>query len=380
MKRALSFAIIAISLVLLASCASTQPLGLIPAQDKDAQTYIQGSSMFSAKNSKNLQMIVGPDNYDGSNVSFIVSIASTNDKTFLFRDDDLALYGGNRDRNNWKLIRTWDSTAYFKDMRRQAHVAIAATGIVGAIAIIDAILNPDDAPDLFLEIAADAMLIHSDLMDLEASMYVQTDASIVTAISAIEAGIAINQLSSMYDAEMRNLVLQVPAKADVSSVSGKVIFQNIPKYPDYKLVFRNGKSDMEFIFSRTDRDEVIHPWKDKSSSIFALNYTYTYGLDRHHITMNFLEPQYVGGFAGVGLRPAADSLYVGLSAGLNFKIADYSWLSAGVEIGDLASDKDEADLLGSVGFNICANMISLYGGAVYDNGKFYGELGAGIAF
>lgn len=380
MKRTILLLIAAMALLMLASCASVDPLRLVASPDKDAQIYIQGSSTFAAKNTKDIQMIVGPDSFDGRTAGFIVSIADTNKGTFQFRDDSIELYGGNKDKDSWKLIGKWDSAAYFKENRRQARVALAATGIIGAIAIIDAILNPDDAPDIFLEIATDALIIQSDIAEIESSIYVSGDASVMTAIAAIEAGIAIDQLSEMYDAEAKDQVIQVPAKSNVSSVSGKVVFRNLPKYPDYKIVFANGRKDMDFVFSRTDREEIINPWKDRSSATFAVNYSYTYGLDRHSITLNFLEPKYIGMFTGVGLRPMADDLYVGLSLGMNCKISDYSWISGGIEIGDIASDSDDVNLLGTLGINICANMLSFYGGAVYDNGQLYGELGAGIAF
>lgn len=377
MRRAIIIAALAAISLIFVSCTTVEPLALVPVADRDTQNFIQGSTAFSGKAEGNIQMIVGTDNYTGGSLDLLVSIASTNEGTFAFRDDFICLYGGNHEKNDWTLIGKWDSAAFLRDAKKKVTTAHAMAAVAGAIAVVDAILNSDSSSEFVFEFALDAALLHADLAGSSALFYMSADPSMLAAYAILESSIAMSQLSELYNAELKGELLQVPATMNLASVSGKVLFRNLKKYPDYKIVFNNGKQKMDFVYSRTDRQEIIDPWSDKKTPVAAMNYSYTHNLGRHNISFGLFEPSGLGFSTGVSFFPNGD---IGASMGLNCKIADYSWLCTSLEVCNLNSIESGADLLGSVGFNVCANMFSLYFGGVYQNREIYCETGVGIAF
>lgn len=381
MKKISLFLLAGLVLALLSSCTTVEPLTLVPSSDSKVQNFIQGGSAFSASMDHDVQMIIGTDSYSSNKVGFIVSIKDTNNDSFAFRDDYISLYGGNKDTNTWKLLGKWDSRKFIQSQNNKAKTALAATGIIATMAMLDIIFNDNTSSDAVFDFAIDALIMHSIFDEVNASVSVSTTSpAAVATLASIETAIAMDQLTDMYQAETSGEIIQVPNKTNLTSVSGKIVFDDIAKYPDYKVVFNNGKQKMSYVFSRSDREEIIHPWRDKKTTVLAFNYNYTHGLGRHNITVNVLQPSLFGFNAGLSF--SKDSLgrnRVGASLGGNFKIADNSWLSSSLEICDLSFPSSQIDLLGSVGINVALNMISLYGGCVYQDGKFYFEGGAGVA-
>ena len=375
-------------LLLAVSCVTTdRTLLIVP--EEGLETEFRASGTIGARSEDGLQMIAGADYFDGSTASFMVSLASINGSTFTFTDNSVALYGGNAQTGKWTLIDKWDSNLYLRTEKAKANAAIFATGVIGTLAVINAILNPDSV-DFYIDIDYPIYYPHHGYYYgyPYGGVYVSGGGPVgaaFTALSTIETTIALSQMSDMYQAELKRAMLQDTTITPENPAAGMVAFQNLPKYPDYKLVYNDGKRDMEFTFVRSDRDEILHPWRDKSSTQLALNYSYTFGTRRNTVTLDLLSPKYLGGFFGFSFYPpirnrALDST-VGFSFGLNWKSAAHCWLQAGLELYDIA-DSEDVGLLALMGVNMCFNHISLYGGAVYDvDGRsWYGEAGLGVAF
>ena len=375
-------------LLLAVSCVTTdRTLLIVP--EEGLETEFRASGTIGARSEDGLQMIAGADYFDGSTASFMVSLASINGSTFTFTDNSVALYGGNAQTGKWTLIDKWDSNLYLRTEKAKANAAIFATGVIGTLAVINAILNPDSV-DFYIDIDYPIYYPHHGYYYgyPYGGVYVSGGGPVgaaFTALSTIETTIALSQMSDMYQAELKRAMLQDTTITPENPAAGMVAFQNLPKYPDYKLVYNDGKRDMKFTFVRSDRDEILHPWRDKSSTQLALNYSYTFGTRRNTVTLDLLSPKYLGGFFGFSFYPpirnrALDST-VGFSFGLNWKSAAHCWLQAGLELYDIA-DSEDVGLLALMGVNMCFNHISLYGGAVYDvDGRsWYGEAGLGVAF
>ena len=375
-------------LLLAVSCVTTdRTLLIVP--EEGLETEFRASGTIGARSEDGLQMIAGADYFDGSTASFMVSLASINGSAFTFTDNSIALYGGNAQTGKWTLIDKWDSNLYLRTEKAKANAAIFATGVIGTLAVINAILNPDSV-DFYIDIDYPIYYPHHGYYYgyPYGGVYVSGGGPVgaaFTALSTIETTIALSQMSDMYQAELKRAMLQDTTITPENPAAGMVAFQNLPKYPDYKLVYNDGKRDMEFTFVRSDRDEILHPWRDKSSTQLALNYSYTFGTRRNTVTLDLLSPKYLGGFFGFSFYPpirnrALDST-VGFSFGLNWKSAAHCWLQAGLELYDIA-DSEDVGLLALMGVNMCFNHISLYGGAVYDvDGRsWYGEAGLGVAF
>ena len=387
MKRLL-LAVSLCILLLAVSCVTTdRTLLIVP--EEGLETEFRASGTIGARSEDGMQMIAGADYFDGSNADFMVSLASINGSSFTFTDNSISLYGGNAQTGRWTLIEKWDSNLYLKSEKAKANAAILATGVIGTLAVINAILNPDSV-DFYIDIDYPVYYPHHGYYYgyPYGGIYVSGGGPVgaaFTALSTIETTIALSQMSDMYQAELERTLLQDTIITPEHPAAGMVSFQDIDHYPDYKLVYNDGKRDMEFTFARSDRDEILHPWRDKSSTQLAINYSYTFGTRRNTITLDLLSPKYLGGFMGFSFYPpirdfALDST-VGFSFGLNWKSAAHTWLQAGLEIYDIP-DSEDVGLLALMGVNMCFNHISLYGGAVFDvNGRsWYGEAGLGVAF
>lgn len=384
--KCLLIALSLLILVLAVSCVSTdRTLLIVP--EEGLETEFRTSGPIGAKSDDGLQMIAGADYFDGSNATFMVSLASINGSNFTFTDNNIALYGGNAQTGKWNMVGKWDSKMYMQSEKARANAAIIATGVIGTLAVINAILNPDDV-DIYYEYSFYHPYYGPYYGYPYGGMYISASGPVgaaFTALSTIETTIALSQMSDMYQAEMARTLLQDTTITPEHPAAGMVAFQDLDDYPDYKLVYNDGKRDMEFTFARSDREELLHPWRDKTSSQIAINYSYTFGTKRNTITFEMLSPKYLGCFLGFSFYPPIAGLAmestVGFSFGFNWKTAAHTWLQAGVELYDIPEAED-VGLIALMGVNMCFNHISIYGGAAYDvdGQSWYGEAGLGMAF
>lgn len=374
MRRIMPFLLAALVAVALSSCASTDAKLLI-APEKGLETTTTETSAIGARSQDGLQMVAGSDFFDGKNVNFVVSLASVGGGTFTFRETDLALYGGNSDKNKWTLIERWNSQDFLSRAADESGAAVMAAGVIGTLFILDAIFNPNDTD---ISIGYD----FGYPIGLSRSVYFHGSGPVgaaITALGAIETTIALSQLADLYQAEIDSTVLRNAVIAPDTPAAGNVYFRDIPKYPDYKLVYDNGNQDMEFTFMRSDRAELIDPWADRSSLLVAFNYSYNFGSKRNCVSISALAPKYLGGFAGLSF--SSDDSFGG-RLGLNWKLMPYIWLQGGVELYGGKDSSGSVGVLALAGMEVCVRHLSIYGGAAYDvrQRRFSAEIGGGLAF
>ena len=371
--RRITLCLLAVLALALSSCASTERKLLI-APESGVETTATETSAVGARSQDGLQMVAGSDFFDGKNINFVVSLASVGGGTFTFRENDIALYGGNSDKDSWTLIERWDSRTFLNRASDAAGAAVAAAGVIGTLAILDAILNPNDT-----HISIEYGIGYPVGFTRSVYFHGSGPAGVaLTAIGAIETTIALSQLADLYQAELDSTVLRSMVITPESPAAGNVYFSNIPRYPDYRLVYDNGSQDMEFTFLRSDREEIINPWADRSSLLVAFNYSYTFGAGRNSITVSLLSPRYLGGFAGFSFSPGGS---FGGSAGLNWKLMPYVWLQGGIELYGNEDSSTGPGVLALAGLEVSVRHLSIYGGAVYDvrQKRFYAEVGGGLA-
>lgn len=388
MKRIeLILAILAICL--LSSCVTANTtLLVVPEEGLDTTTKASGT--LGARSEDGLQMVAGADYFDQANVQFMVSLASIDGGSFTFEERNIALYGGNVDTGKWELIDRWDSELFRNSEKAKANAAIVANGIIGTLFFIDAILNPDSTT-FYYEVPLYyghgyrgpwSYSYWGPTVEISGSGAIGAG---FIALSTIESAIVLSQLSDMYQAELDRTLLQSTVITPSTPAVGNVTFTNLPKYPDYRLAYEDGSRDMEFTFSRSDREDLLHPWRDRSTTRLAVNYSYTFATRRNSLTFNILPPSYLGGFFGMSFYPSVMGSNlpgtVGGIFGLNWKTAPHTWIQGGIELYDIRESED-IGLLALMGVNFCFNWISLYGGAVFDvNGRsWYAEAGLGVAF
>ena len=149
MKRLLLALSLCILLLAVSCVTADRTLLIVP--EEGLETEFRASGTIGARSEDGLQMIAGTDYFDGSTASFMVSLASINGSTFTFTDNSVALYGGNAQTGKWTLIDKWDSNLYLRTEKAKANAAIFATGVIGTLAVINAILNPDSV-DFYIDI------------------------------------------------------------------------------------------------------------------------------------------------------------------------------------------------------------------------------------
>lgn len=375
-SKSLSIALILSALVFLCSCVTYTQTMLIVSPEEGSEA----PGTVAAQADDGLQMVVASSYFDGSNADFVVSLASTEDSTFTFADRQLSIYGGNYQTGRWSYIDSWDSYAYKNTVKRNANTAAFAAGLIGMAVIFDAIFNPSSDFDVYY---------YSVYPFYNGGYYFKTNdpgvAITYAVLSTIETAVVMDQISDMKQAELNRTLLETAIVSPKSGASGRVCFTDLPKYPDYKVVYDNGNQNMQFTFSRSDRAEIINPWLDKSSSQFALNFLHTFNSRRFSATLSYLAPMYMGWFGGVSvfLGTTAHLPYdIGVNFGLNWKIMSHLWLQGGVEFCKRSGTEYPYDVLWLLGLQGCFSNISVYAGTVFSTREkvWFTEFGLGVAF
>ena len=366
--RRLPLLLLALVPFLLVSCM-TADAGLLVHQDDGSDI-----SSIAVKTQDGLQVMVAIEEYSPSEAEFALSFASADGKNHAMNENNILFYGGNYEKGEWTLIDSWNSNMYLQILENERKAALWATGIIGTLAIIDAIVNPDDFSFYYgYPYYSYSIRTNNPMVNLT-----------FTALSVIETSVAINQLTEISKASAEQAVLRSAIVTPEQSAYGIVNFRNPKTYPDYKLVYRNDGKDMEFTFSRTDRQELANPWADKSRGQVALSYSYTFGADRHNFRLDYLDPKALGFFAGASFL-SEESVKaqgtLGIDAGFNYKLSPYFWLYSGLEVG-LDENWNNPVFLGLAGMTISVNHLFLRGGAAFNfnTSSWMGEAGIGLSF
>ncbi len=370
--------------VLLCSCVATGNPTLMVSPMEDGKG--QSSGNVAALLDDGLQMVVASSYFDGHEADFLVSFASTDDSIHHIEERDLSIYGGNHQTGEWDRIGSWNSDVYIKAVKARNTTGIIMSGIVGTMAVLDAILNPDSDSSIYVDLGYSYHRYPNHRGYFGFSFGSSDPAMKATslALDTVETTIALSQLSSMEVAELSSTLLTSGPVTGTMNKAGLVRFAKLPKYPDYKLVYDNGNQNMEFTFSRSDREEIINPWKEKSGPIYALNYNYTFGTRRNNVSFAYLAPRNAGFFIGVSFFPPLNAerqqREIGVSAGISWKMLQFFWLQGGVELQKL-NGSDDYDILGLIGLEYCIYHYSFYGGMAYsrDERSWYGEAGIGFS-
>ena len=372
MKTRLLILIFAIA-ALLVSCATMQA-ELYVAPDGDSKVQAEETSTIAVKEQSGLQVLVALREYSGSEADFAVSFASVDGGTYQIKENDILIYGGNRQKDEWELLDVWNTAAHLERIRQQENAAMIATGVIGTLALIDAIVNRDSV-NYYYGYPYYGYSVSSSSPGFNFTF---------TALSVIESAIAVDQLYSIYETDAINTMFTDGTVTPENPLSGMVYFHGLDKFPDYKVVYRGNGRNMEFTFSRTDREAIIDPWSDRKTSRLSLNYSYTFGANRHNISLSYYAPKGIGAFMGATFLGEDNFIIhgdIGVSAGFNVKLSPYMWLYGGLEA-DFKKDNSGKALVALAGMDIVVNRLTLKGGAAYNvkTGKFFGEAGVGFAF
>ena len=375
MMKKIIFALLAAAvLFFMCSCVSTADL-VFETVDEEGNPV---TSQVAVQSNEGLQIMVAVDQYAEPQMDMLMSFASADGSDHFITEGNIQLYGGNKDTGDWSMVDIWDSHYYMNELRRQNEATLFAFGILGTFAILDAVLDPGDRVFTFdydypygyrygRHRNSWRVISRDPLLNLT-----------LTSLSVIETGIALDQLSEMCETDAGSTMLTSGIASKGATVSGGVHFTNVPVYPDYKLVYRDGSSDNEFVFSRTDRDSIINPWADRSTGQLLMAYSYSFfGAGRHNFSLAYLSPRFLGVYAGTSIY---NDDRIGGDLGFTFKVASYTWLKAGFEVHNGQTDDEKIGFSTIIDATFDINHMAFTAGMVYDHDANQWQLETGFGF
>lgn len=353
----------------------------------------------------NLHVSVMATDADDDVIKLAVQITNAGENNFYFNENSILAYQGIYEENSWSNITYYPASKYYsaKEYEYGAAVTMAAVGC--GILLIDTILANDCDNDHepprprpqahsnkrperpgkgvrpsrpeYKPIPRHHYSHHHSYSYRNPSVEIVYDFSSLFAISA--------ETSSDLKYLRTNLLFSKSIKPG-ETVKG-VFFINRNLGPDYKISFPIGSDDMvNFYFTRSDKQSILHPWKDNKESHHA--FTFTLGLpypDRYGFNYMYCGVP-VGIYTGLNFQPGwIQDEAVSFYGGLNVKTIPHTWLMLGCEA-DFEYSSTELDKVHiactpQAGINCVFNVIDfgfLFGYTLNKGAKF--DLMLGFAF
>lgn len=270
-------------------------------------------------------MVTGLDTDNGDN-RIIFAIMNNSDSTYTFRDSQISIYGGNAEKNEWKHIQNWDAAAFYNKVKREAEEELLASRIVGALSVLNASMGSKSQSTVVTPYGNAVISTRS---------YNPAD----IALTAMASSIYTKNLAEVNKSNLAYLKDNLLYSSQITSgetYSGIIYFPGDRKYADYKVVFEDSMGKEEFLFAKSIRKEILHPWTtDTSRDLHAVTFNYSPFSDRIGINYCYLPPKLIG-------------LYSGLSF-YNFRIPNrntvdgYYYKSTGSGVADNFSFKFDPD-------------------------------------
>lgn len=370
MKKTI-FALCFVLIVSLTSCVTDY--SLISSEKTKNKIYFEEGNEYQVANAGSSLEVkaAGLDSINGSNAVLVGIDNKSEDSEYSFQDSQIKIYGGNADRNQWSLIGTWNAKDCFSEMVENAESQKRAVAVLGVLSVVDAALSPDTVISFY------------DDSYYSFSFYSPTDV-LFTALLADEINRDVSrELSRNLNLVKKTMLFSSTIKPS-SSYSGILYFPMDRTYPDYRIDFTDKSNKLHFTFSRTDREELIHPWTaDRKRDQFAFAYAHSFTNDKNSLDFLWLPPKSVGIYNGLSFYPVQS--LISYDIGLTFKLCPHTWLLAGCELGgDTSDDIPEENMTficaPQVGVDFSYNWLDCIFKVSYDVMKqaFSAEAGMGV--
>ena len=305
-----------------------------------------------------------------------VQISNNGDENFYFNENSIMAYQGIYEADNWTGINYYPASKYYSSKEYEYGAAVTVAAIGCGVMLVDMMLANDCDNDSKpgreepsnkrpsnpgkhsspkrpghhkYPAPRPGPSKHHNRTNIE----ITYDFSFLFSIAA-EASIDLNYLS-------RNLLFSQVVKPG-ETVNG-IIFINKNLGPDYKICFPVELDEIiSFYFTRSDKQSILHPWKDDKESHSAI--TVTMGLpypERFGFSYMYCGVP-VGLYAGLNYQLSwINNESTGLFLGLDFKTAPHTWLMLGYEC-DFDYSKNYSDevkiySVPQVGLNFIFNVI-----------------------
>lgn len=238
-------AFILLSLLLLFSCATTEPLTLEPWPLEGNEVLIdRGQAVLSASDGEVRVSAALTLTSDEEWLCVTAVIENLSDERYLFDDAQIVLYSGDRDTGLWTESMTWDAARFYSFEKDAAERRQNTANAVGAVVVfsswVDAAAGPGPGP----RGGRPAPQRHPS----------PAGRAVATTIIASNEMAAVARQNDNYLSFLENNLLFDSHIAPGESYEGVLYLAPDWKKPDYKLVFRSKDgTELSFIYSRSDR-------------------------------------------------------------------------------------------------------------------------------
>ena len=228
-------------------------------------------------------------------IQFSTSITNYSSEDYFFKEYCISVYQGIYENNSWEQIKYIPASLYFIQAKQKAK----SEEIAAAIA-----LGLTAASSGYSKVKGSGY-VDGHRYTYTANVYSPADAAIATSNSYIALD-NLQQNNQEYLSYLENNLLfdsLIPANENYNGI----FIVNEKKGPDYKVIFEFSPTEIfEFYFTRSDKDEILNPWKDKQHS-------------RHSVIASVSPMFNHFGLYYLWSRPKGVGVYTGLSYSYNCK-------------------------------------------------------------
>ena len=292
MRKTLLLLIAILLLTVICSCSSSYYLYTSPEAKNDV--FIDRGDEYQVAGSKGEKltfMAAGLDTDNGDN-RIIFAILNDSESSYSFRDSQISIYGGNAEKNKWDYIQKWSAAEFYDKTKRQAETERMVAAIAGALSVASAAMGSTSQSTVYTPYGSAVVTTRS---------YSASD----VALTAMAASIYNRNLEQATKANLSYLKENLLYSSTIGAgetYSGLIYFPGDRKYADYKIVFEDSAGKEEFIFTKSIREEIIHPWTtDTSRHLNAITVNLSPMYEKIGLYYYWLPPKGVGIYTGFNL-------------------------------------------------------------------------------
>lgn len=292
MKKNLLLILALFLLIVICSCSSSYYLYTSTEAKNDV--FIDRGDEYQVAGSsgdKLTLMAAGLDTDNGDN-RIIFAILNDSTSSYSFRDSQISIYGGNAERNEWNYLQKWSAAEFYDKTKRQAETEQMMAAIAGALSVASATMGSTSQSTVYTPYGSAVVTTRS---------YSASD----VALTAMAASIYNKNLAQANKSNLKYLKENLLYSSTISAgetYSGIVYFPGDRKYADYKIVFEDSAGKEEFIFSKSIRNEILHPWTtDTSRHLNAITVNISPLSEKIGLYYYWLPPKGVGIYTGFNL-------------------------------------------------------------------------------
>ena len=248
-------------------------------------TGIDKKPIITYKTKNNLEVsVAGRYIPDDDLVRYVVNIKNNGTEDFYFDEDSMSVLQGNYENDNWTYINYYTASKYYTRKDAEWKAAAVAAGLGIGLAVMDAVIDstiPKSRPNKYGRYNPPLSRRHY-----------RPFVSFVDPL--LDIGLSALVISSLMDdynyspSHLKEALLFSKKIAPGESLSGYFMAERSFS-PDYLVRFALSQDEVyEFVFTRDDREEILHPWSDPISGRSSISYGLFFPMSGFNFSFNYI--------------------------------------------------------------------------------------------